>query len=180
MLGDSGFLPYLCSMIRTAFICSLLFMLGVFRAQAQRRIVVLDMDTDLPVRDVSVRANGSAATKTDVLGRANVPLTADSISFSHVLYCSERLAMAELGDTMYLLPVEHLLPEVRVTELNPSIKGMISAWALAGAMMGAAEAPRGIASFDFASMLDRRSRRDKKHLERAKEILKEWDKKKTD
>ena len=97
MLGGSGFLPYLCSMIRTAFICSLLFMLGVFRAQAQRRIVVLDMDTDLPVRDVSVRANGSAATKTDVLGRTNVPLTADSISFSHVLYCSERLAMAELG-----------------------------------------------------------------------------------
>ena len=134
MLGSSGFLPYLCSMIRTAFICSLLLVLGVLRAQAQRRIVVLDMDTDLPVRDVSVRANGNAATKTDVLGRANVPLTADSISFSHVLYCSERLAMAELGDTMYLLPVEHLLPEMRVTELNPSITGMISATIQSSAM----------------------------------------------
>ena len=45
-------------------------------------------------------------------------------------------------------------------------------------MMGAIVSGRrvGIASFDFASLLDRRGRRDKKHLERAKEILKEWDK----
>lgn len=145
-------------------------------ATAQRQIVVLDMDTDLPVRDVSVRVDSGKASKTDYLGRVTIPLLFDSIMFSHVRYEREQLRHQELTDTMYLLPIEHMLPEVRVTELNPQLKGLISGWALAGAMMGAAEAPRGVASFDFASMLDRRGRRDKKHLERAKKILEEWDK----
>jgi len=145
-------------------------------ATAQRQIVVLDMDTDLPVRDVSVRVDSGKASKTDYLGRVTIPILFDSIMFSHVRYERELLRHQELTDTMYLLPIEHMLPEVRVTELNPHLKGLISGWALAGAMMGAAEAPRGVASFDFASMLDRRGRRDKKHLERAKKILEEWDK----
>jgi hypothetical protein len=84
--------------------------------------------------------------------------------------------MVELSDTMYLLPIEHMLPEVKVNAASPEMLAAFKAWAQMGAMMGAAEAPRGIASFDFASLLDRRGRRDKKHLERAKEILKEWDK----
>ncbi|MCR5130021.1 MAG: hypothetical protein K6C10_00990 [Prevotella sp.] len=147
---------------------------------AQRPIVVLDMDTGLPVRDVSVRVDNGAAKQTDYLGRTSVPILFDSIMFSHVRYESERLNYQEVRDTMYLLPIEHMLPEVQVTELNPQTKSLISSWAKIGAMMGAAEAPKGVASFDFASMLDRRGRRDKKHLERAKKILKDWDKKKVE
>ena len=33
------------------------------------------------------------------------------------------------------------------------------------------------ASFDAAALFDRRGARDKRHLEKAKEVLKEWDKK---
>ena len=143
---------------------------------AQRRVVVVDMDTNVPIRDVSVKIDSQKVIQTDYLGRIDVPIVFDSIAFSHVRYERERLAMVELGDTMYLLPIEHMLPEVKVNAASPEMLAAFKAWAQMGAMAGAAEAPRGIASFDFASLLDRRGRRDKKHLERAKEILKEWDK----
>ena len=93
------------------------------------------------------------------------------------MYEPEHLTMTEVRDTMYLVPKEHQLPEVSITELDPHVKGLIGAWVRQGAAQGAAEAPRGIASFDFANMLDRRARRDRKHLERARKVLREWDKK---
>ena len=146
---------------------------------AQRRVVVVDMDTNVPIRDVSVKIDSQKVVQTDYLGRIDVPIVFDSIAFSHLRYEHERLTMTEVGDTMFLLPKNHLLPEVTVTELDPRIKGLISGWVRQGAMRGAAEVPRATISysFDFADMLDRRGRRDRKHLERAKKILKEWDEK---
>ena len=159
--------------------CLLLFCAIFTEIQAQRRLVVIDMDTNLPVRDVSVRIDSQKVKQTDYLGRIDIPIAFDSIAFSHMRYEYERITMAELTDTMFLLPKEHMLPEVTVTELDPRVKGLISAWAKEGAMQGAAEAPRGNITFyfDLANMLDRRGRRDRKHLERAKKILKEWDEK---
>lgn len=145
-------------------------------AQAQRRIVVIDMDTDLPVSGVSVKVDKERSVTTDHMGRVSVPVVFDSISFRHVRYEPERIALAEVPDTMYMLPVEHMLPEVNVSAASPELLAMFKGWAMAGAAIGAAEAPRGVVTFDFASVLDRRGRRDKKHLERAKKILKEWDK----
>lgn len=147
-------------------------------ATAQRTITVVDMDTQLPVKGVAVRIGSKPSVETDYRGRATIPVTFDSIAFNHVQYEPERLAFTEVGDTMFLLPKEHMLPEVKVNAASPQMMAMFKAWAKAGAMMGAAEAPAGIATFDFANMLDRRGRRDKEHLERAKKILKEWDKKK--
>lgn len=145
--------------------------------QAQRRITVIDMDTNVPIRDVSVKIDSQKVVKTDYLGRIDVPVVFDSIAFSHVRYEHERLAMTEVGDTMFLLPKDHMLPEVKVVELDPRVKGLISGWVHKGAMQGVALAPGGGASFDFADLLDRRGRRDRKHLERAKKILKDWDEK---
>ena len=138
------------------FLLLIVLILLSHEATAQRSITVLDMDQQRSV-------------ETDHLGRATIPVLFDSIAFSHVRYERERLAMVELSDTMYLLPIEHMLPEVKVNAASPEMLAAFKAWAQMGAMAGAAEAPRGIASFDFASLLDRRGRRDKKHLERAKE-----------
>ena len=170
---------YFCTMMSRILLITTLFLwpLSMF---AQRHLTILDMDTSLPIRDVSVRVDQEHAVQTDYLGRVDVPVVFDSITFSHVRYEHEHLALKEVGDTMYLLPIEHMLPEVHVNAASPEMLALFKGWAMAGAMIGAAEAPRGVASFDFASMLDRRGRRDKKHLERAKKILKEWDEKPVD
>ncbi|MBR6456511.1 MAG: hypothetical protein IKS72_06230 [Prevotella sp.] len=145
--------------------------------QAQRRLVVIDMDTNLPVRDVSVRIDSQKVKQTDYLGRIDIPIAFDSIAFSHMRYEYERITMAELGDTMFLLPKEHMLPEVKVSAIKPELMARLNAWVSKAAKEGAALAPSGGASFDFADLIDRRGRRDRKHLERAKKILKEWDEK---
>lgn len=149
------------------------------QTMAQRRITVVDMDTSLPVKGVSVKVGGGQISVTDHAGHVDIPIVFESIVFSHIMYEPEHLTMTEVGDTMFLLPKNHLLPEVTVTELDPRIKGLISGWVRQGAMRGAAEVPRATVSysFDFADMLDRRGRRDRKHLERARKVLKEWDKK---
>ena len=87
------------------------------------------------------------------------------------------LKREEVRDTLFLIPTVHMLPEVTVSELAPEIKMMIKGWVAQAVAEGAAMAPQGIASFDFANMLDRRRRRDKKHLEKAKEVLEKWDEK---
>lgn len=145
---------------------------------AQRRVVVVDMDTNVPIRDVSVKIDSQKVVQTDYLGRIDVPIVFDSIAFSHVRYEHERLTMTEVGDTMFLLPKEHTLPEVNVSAIKPELMARLNAWVKKAAQEGAALAPRGGGfSFDFANLLDRRGRRDRKHLERAKKILKEWDEK---
>ena len=164
-------------MVRTTLLTALLLL--EIKVYAQRTVTVLDMDNRLPIKDVSIKADGNRSTTTDYLGRAVIPVVFDSISFSHVRYEHEQLRFHELGDTMYLLPLEHMLPEVVVSELNPELKAMISGWAMIGAMAGAAEVQDVLirVPFDFAGMFDRRGRRDKKHLKRAQELLKEWDEK---
>lgn len=162
------------------FLMFLVFLGYGSRAAGQRRVWVFDMDTRKPVPGVAIRADHRKAVTTRLDGTALIEEPFDSISFSHVQYGFERLARAELTDTMFLLPNDHMLPEVTVTELDPRVKGLITAWAKTGAMMGAAEAPAGLVSFDFANMLDRRGRRDRKHKKQAEVILKEWDKKKVD
>lgn len=159
-------------MLRTCL--SLVMIAASLEGAAQRQITILDMDTHLPVANVSVRAGGRVVSS-DAIGRVRVDSLADSISFRHVHYLPERMRSYEVGDTMYLLPQDHVLDEVVVMELNPKLKGMVSGWALQGAMAGAAEAPAGVAQFDFGMMLDRRRRRDKKHKEQAKEILEKWE-----
>lgn len=159
------------------FVVFFFLMLLPLQTMAQRRITVVDMDTSLPVKGVSVKVGGGQISVTDHAGHVNIPIVFESIVFSHIMYEPEHLTMTEVRDTMYLVPKEHQLPEVSITELAPHVKGLIGAWVRQGAAQGAAEAPRGIASFDFANMLDRRARRDRKHLERARKVLKEWDKK---
>ena len=147
-------------------------------ARGQKRILMLDSDTRKPIKGVSVSTGKEPVATSNDKGIVMLSQPFDTIRFSHMNYSSEMLYRDEVRDTMLLFPKEHTLPEVTVTELAPEIKGMLKGWVAKAAAEGAALAPKGIASFDFASLIDKRRRRDKKHLKKAKEVLKEWDKKK--
>lgn len=157
--------------------CLLLLCLG---ARAQRRILLLDSDTHKPIKEVSVATGNEPVATSNAKGIVSLSMPFDTIRFTHVNYSSEKLYQKEVGDTVYLFPKEHMLPEVTVRELPPKVKARLKGWVAQAAAEGAAMAPKGIASFDLASMLDRRKRRDKKHLKKAKEVLDKWDRKKTE
>ncbi|MCR4852263.1 MAG: carboxypeptidase-like regulatory domain-containing protein [Prevotella sp.] len=139
---------------------------------AQRQIVVLDASTLQPIPGVSVRADSLHAMKTDVDGMVAVPERFDSITFSHLKYGSERLAAAEIADTMLMFSRDVSLPEVVVMGVGPDLMR-----AIRKDHERILNRPRYIAplNFELAEILDRRGRRDRKHLKRALKIQQEYD-----
>lgn len=146
-------------------------LLTALYASAQRKIVVVDMETHLPVADVSVKTDSARAVMTDRNGVASISERFDSISFSHMRYLSDKVTFEEMKDTMYLVPKNLMLPDVVVTGVNPDLKK-----AMKKNYERMLEQPtvKGL-TFDFANIIDRRGRRDRKHYKKAKKILREWD-----
>lgn len=100
----------------------------------------------------------------------------DSATVSKPGFLKTTIYLKNLPDTVFLLPQSHQLREVEVWGENmPGIKG-IQNDAHRQAEIGGANAPSG-ASFDLAKMLDKRGRRDSKHLREAHKIFGEMDRK---
>jgi heterodisulfide reductase subunit A-like polyferredoxin len=146
-------------------------LLTALYASAQRKIVVVDMETHIPIAGVSIKTDSAHAVMTDINGIANIAERFDSISFNHMKYLSDKVTFEEMKDTMYLVPKNLMLPDVVVTGVNPDLKK-----AMKKNYERMLEQPtvKGL-TFDFANIIDRRGRRDRKHLKKAKEILREWD-----
>lgn len=143
----------------------------VFVAMAQRHIVVVNLDTHLPIEKVIVKTNVSSSVLTDRNGMVSIPEKFDTISFRHLKYLQEKICYSEIADTMYLVKKDMMLPEVVVTGLNPDLK---KAMKKNHESMMLSNNPN-LLTFDFANILDRRARRDRKHYRKAKKILRDWD-----
>lgn len=147
-----------------AIICTAVF--------AQRQIIVLDQETLAPIAGVSVRVDSSKVQKTDQHGRVTVTEPFDSITFSHLAYGKEKLACKEVADTMLMFSTGTTLPELVVTDFGPDLRRAMRA---AHERMVSEPRPSSLLSFDLGDILDKRGRRDRKHLKRAKRILQEYD-----
>ena len=96
---------------RLAFI-GLLFA-GVGLLSAQRRMVVVDAEIKVPVRDVQVYTPEGLDTLTAWDGTFEVPDSFSRINFRHPHFVNRYFLPSELrGDTVWLLPVANALGEV--------------------------------------------------------------------
>lgn len=144
--------------------------------EAQRRVKVLDFETELPVTDVSVRVDSGTVLRTNYQGIVELPVPFDSVTFSHLQYYKEKLSQAEVADTMFLMPQHNVLPELVVTGISPDLLRALRRGAEQNRNMPRFSVAFPILTFDFANMLDVRGRRDRRHLKRAREIMREYDK----
>lgn len=93
------------------FILSLMF--GLASVSAQRRVVVVDADLKVPVRDVRVYTPEGMDTLTAWNGTFAVPDSFSRINFRHPHFEQRYILKSELrGDTVWLLPVSNVLGEV--------------------------------------------------------------------
>ena len=105
---------------------------------AQRQCVVTDAETGVPLRDVLIYPNGekSRHITTDWGGHFNIPDTAFSLTLCHSKYEKLAIAVADVTDTIALLPNMRRLNEVVVTghrpQVNPAIMSGIKEAAKAG------------------------------------------------
>lgn len=138
-----------------------------------RKFVVADMETRVPVRDAIVSTMSGYRDTTNYRGICYIPVQFDTLSVSHGKYLTERLTAKEIKDTTYLIPNSHQISEVTVWgDGTPSVsKGLTEQ-----VRQIFRENTRGGLGFDFAKILDKRYRRDMKHLRKTREIFKEMDK----
>ena len=71
-------------------------------AFSQRRLIVVDVETRVPVDGANVVGN-SLSVQTDTLGYVTVPDSCRSLLFSHVNYESRLINMKEVRDTVFLI-----------------------------------------------------------------------------
>ena len=96
---------------RLAFI--LWLFVGTMAASAQRKMIVVDAETKVPVRDVKVFTPEGFDTQTAWEGIFAVPDSFSRIYFRHPHFVERYFLKSELrGDTVWLLPVQNALGEV--------------------------------------------------------------------
>lgn len=150
------------------------------RVQSQlRRLVVADMETHVPVRGAFVRTKSGYRDTTNYRGICFVPTKFDTLSVSHPRYLTERLVTGEAKDSTFLIPNMHRLSEVTIwgDHRLSALDGVDDA--LKKEAPAHTPAPSGlglVVTFDFAKMLDKRYRRDMKHLKKTREVFKQLDK----
>lgn len=90
-----------------------LLSVGLASLMAQRRMVVVDADLKVPVRDVQVYTPEGFDTLTAWDGTFAVPDSFSRLNFRHPHFSQRYLMPSELrGDTIWLLPVASVLGEV--------------------------------------------------------------------
>jgi hypothetical protein len=91
----------------------LLLLAGALQAVAQRRFVVVDIETLLPIAGANVVSKEITQT-TDSTGYVSIPEDSKSLSFSHVNYESRLININEVRDTVFLISKLLNLKEVIV------------------------------------------------------------------
>ena len=80
----------------------LLFLAVATQTFAQRRLVVVDVETLIPVAGANVTSKDGTTT-TDSLGYFSVSDSCRSLAFSHVNYEPRMINLTEVRDTVYLI-----------------------------------------------------------------------------
>lgn len=156
----------------------ILFMLlialcGWMPIHAQKTCVVANAEDHVPIREALIHTNNNHWARTDYRGYWTMKYQFDSAVVSKSGFLKTTVYLKSLPDTLFLLPESRQLGTVEVWGKNQQhVKDMEQQVENA-----AKNAPRPTtgASFDLANMLDKRGRRDHKHLKDAKSLLKQYD-----
>ena len=99
--------------MKARYFFALLLLMGSMPAVAQHRLVVADLETDLPLAQVSVQGK-ELVVQTDSMGCVEVSDSVRTLLFSHVNYESRIVNLDEVRDTVFLVPKYLSVKEVVV------------------------------------------------------------------
>lgn len=146
----------------------------VLQMMAQKSCVIANAEDHVPIRDALIRTDNQQWARTDYRGYWTIKHQFDSATVSKSGFLKTYVYLKNLPDTLFMIPESHQLGTVEVWgQKQEHVKDMQKQ-----ATEAAGQEPQqsGV-SFDMANMLDKRGRRDHKHLKKAKELLGEYEKK---
>lgn len=147
-----------------------------------RKFVVADIETRVPVRDAIVITGDGYRDTTNYRGVCFIPTQFDTLTVYKHGYLAEKLLPKETKDSTFIIPNSKRISEVTVWGKQDN-SGLMSGMKRAiEEGVAANNATKGALnfSFDFAKMIDRRYRKDMKHLKKTRAIFQEMDKKDDD
>ena len=191
ILGSNSSNPYFCNVekktMRTLFLLINVISCGMLHAQdvdtltikareAGRHIIIItDMETHRPLQHASVKVKGEKQLEVGWTGRFEVKSEdIDSLIVLCPNHLTRHLSHDEIisTDTIALIPTGMMLSEVVVIGKANRMHGLEQAHLKE--IFQAYTPPDGIATFDFANLIDRRRRHDKKMLRRSQQILENY------
>jgi len=107
-------------MEKTLFISFFILLCHGIRAQVGG--VVVDMETRVPIRDVTISMNTNRGVRTAWDGSFSIDGEFSSATFTRSGYLSRNMKREEIGDTVFLLPNGRTLAEVVVYAKKPGKK----------------------------------------------------------
>lgn len=156
---------------------SALLLLTNSSASAQK-IMVCDLETRVPLRDVIVYSDQNFRSKTDYRGICNVPATFNKLTFTKKGYNQETLTFNEVvSDTVFLVSESHRLDVVTIYGKHmvngDSLRNIIPYTdVLHSRKTGFVD---GAFVFDFANIIDLKSKRDRKDRKKTLEAFRKMD-----
>ena len=152
-----------------------LWLLLPFSSVQAQKVLVCDGATHFPIRDVLVSVDGKNVGLTTWQGIINLPDSFQTASFKKKGYAPEKLFRSEvLRDTVFLFPAEHYLDEVVVIG-KQVIDGRELLKMMPKRDILEKKPAHSLLEFDVGLMLDKRLRRDRKHVEKLREVFKKMD-----
>lgn len=153
----------------------MMFCLNYSLAQAQKTCVIANAEDHVPIREALIHTDNNHWARTDYRGYWTMKYQFDSATVSKQGFLKTTVYLKNLPDTLFMIPESHQIGTVEVWGKNQQhVRDMEQQ-----IKNDAASTPRQSsgASFDLANMLDKRGRRDHKHLKNAQKILGEYDRK---
>ncbi|MBR4388512.1 MAG: hypothetical protein IKT00_04975 [Prevotella sp.] len=136
-------------------------------------VVVVDLETGLPIRDVHFFTNTGEMRKSDYRGRFVLPdSTFKSATLTHGKYLNRVLERYEITDTLEMLPSASSLGDVVVW--GKDRRTILTMVASVTEGLGAYAPPAALASFDFFKLFEKKPL-NRKARRGNKELLEHWD-----
>ena len=141
---------------------------------AQKRVLIYDLETKVPIRQARVRVDRARTFTANYTGQIMLPAKFDSIIVTHPKYLSLTLAAKNVGDSIGLIPKTHTLGEVEVIgeDLSKKLQQNVESWLKTDREKNAMQnVGAGGASFDIVEVFDFKGKARRKRTRKVKEAL---------
>lgn len=142
---------------------------------SQKTCVIANAENHVPIREALIHTDNDHWARTDYRGYWTMKYQFDSATVSKPGFLKTTIYLKNLPDTLFMLPESQQLGTVEVWGKNQQQVRTIEEQAKEAAK--SAPSMNSGVSFDFANMLDKRGRRDAKHLKNARTIMGEYERK---
>ena len=137
-------------------------------AQAQKRIIVYDKETKVPVPKARVRVDRMRTFSTDYQGRFVAPARYDTLEIICPKYLTCKMAATAVGDSIGLIPSSHNLNEVVVygEDLAKKLNRNLTNWTQQDPVETALKNAQSGVSLDVTKLLDFKTRARNKRMKK--------------